>query len=144
MNRAPTMETPSPGPGRHRTGPYALSKGRTPRRPGSVAGGPSSRRSAVGAGPVPARNPRDCRMYNASVGARFIAPAGWRSGRDHTQRLADPGERVDRALEVGLLVCRADLYADARLPLGDDGEREPDHVDALGEHRVGHARGEGG
>src|SRR5512143_3684966 len=61
---------------------------------------------------------------------------------DDAERAAHACERVDRAVDLRVGVCGAHLRADARLALGNDRVREPDHVDAFGEERVRHSRRE--
>src|SRR5689334_16321584 len=58
-------------------------------------------------------------------------------GGEDPQLVADPGERFDGAFELRACVAGRDLDADARQPLADDREGEPDHVDALVEQTAG-------
>ena len=57
---------------------------------------------------------------------------------DHPELLPDLPERLDGPVEVGALVRRGDLAAQARLALGHDGEAEAGDVDALLEERLAH------
>ena len=63
------------------------------------------------------------------------------SSGDEAELAPGGGECRDRLLEVGARVGGAHLRADPRLPLGDDGEREADHVHAQLQQALRHASG---
>src|SRR5437588_124111 len=60
------------------------------------------------------------------------------------ERLADLGERGNRAFDLFRIVRGAHLGSQARLALGHDGVRKADHVNAFFEERVRGARSEPG
>src|SRR6266496_305204 len=79
-----------------------------------------------------------------SPGARSSLASAFIASLQHADGMADFAERGDGPLDLRLGVGGGHLRADARLALRHDRIRKADHVDAFGEQRIGHPRGERG